>query len=166
MNENEAITVTLTLENDEELECAVLSIFEAEEREYIALLPLDENGDNDDGQVFLYRFIDNGEDAEPDLENIEDDQEFERVSNAFNELMEEQDFADIDLDELEAIVAAENIEVSEERLDEELQKMADSYKMEVDKLKEYMGENEKKQMKEDIAIQEAVTLIANAAVEG
>ena len=69
--------------------------------EYIALLPLDENGDNDDGQVFLYRFIDNGEDAEPDLENIEDDQEFERVSNAFNELMEEQDFADIDLDELE-----------------------------------------------------------------
>ena len=48
---------------------------------------------------------------------------------------------------LEAIVAAENIEVSEERLDEELQKMADSYKMEVDKLKEYMGENEKKQMK-------------------
>lgn len=67
---------------------------------------------------------------------------------------------------LEAIVAADNIEVSEERLDEELQKMADSYKMEVDKLKEYMGENEKKQMKEDIAIQEAVTLIANAAVEG
>ena len=67
---------------------------------------------------------------------------------------------------LEAIVAAENIEVSEERLDEELQKMADSYKMEVDKLKEYMGENEKKQMKEDIAIQESVTLIANAAVEG
>ena len=63
MNENEAITVTLTLENDEELEWAVLSIFEAEEREYIALLPLDENGDNDDGQVFLYRFIDNGEDA-------------------------------------------------------------------------------------------------------
>ena len=67
---------------------------------------------------------------------------------------------------LEANVAAEDIEVSEERLDEELQKMADSYKMEVDKLKEYMGENEKKQMKEDIAIQEAVTLIANAAVEG
>ena len=67
---------------------------------------------------------------------------------------------------LEAIVAAENIEVSEERLDEELQKMADSYKMEVEKLKEYMGENGKKQMKEDIAIQEAVTLIADAAVEG
>ena len=66
---------------------------------------------------------------------------------------------------LEAVVAAENIEVSDERLDEELQKMADSYQMEVEKLKEFMGENEKKQMKEDIAVQEAVTLIADAAVE-
>jgi len=67
---------------------------------------------------------------------------------------------------LEAVVAAENIEVSDERLDEELQKMADAYQMEVDKLKEFMGDNEKKQMKEDIAVQEAVTLIADAAVEG
>ena len=67
---------------------------------------------------------------------------------------------------LEAVVAAENIEVSDERLDEELKKMADSYQMEVEKLKGFMGENEKKQMKEDIAVQEAVTLIADAAVEG
>ena len=66
---------------------------------------------------------------------------------------------------LEAIVSAENIEVSDERLEEELKKMADSYQMEVDKLKEFMGENEKKQMKEDIAVQEAVTLISDAAVE-
>ena len=67
---------------------------------------------------------------------------------------------------LEAVVAAANIEISDERLDEELQKMADAYQMEVDKLKEFMGDNEKKQMKEDIAVQEAVTLIADAAVEG
>lgn len=66
---------------------------------------------------------------------------------------------------LEAIVKAENIEVSDERFDEELQKMADSYKMELDKIKEFMGENEKKQMKEDIAVQEAVTLITEAAEE-
>lgn len=67
---------------------------------------------------------------------------------------------------LEAIVAVENIEVSDERLDEELAKMAESYKMEVEKLKEFMGENEKKQMKEDIAVQDAVTLIVDASVEG
>lgn len=101
MNENESLTVTLTLENDEELECAVLTIFEADGREYIALLPLDENGDNDDGQVYLYRFIDNGEDEEPGLENIIEDEEFERVSEAFNDWMEEQDFGDIDLDDIE-----------------------------------------------------------------
>lgn len=101
MNENESLTVTLTLENDEELECAVLTIFEADGREYIALLPLDEEGDNDDGQVYLYRFIDNGEDEEPGLENILDDDEFDRVSEVFNEWMEEQDFCDIDLDDIE-----------------------------------------------------------------
>ena len=66
---------------------------------------------------------------------------------------------------LEAVVAAENIEVSDERLEEGLKKMADSYQMEVEKLKEFMGDNEKKQMKEDIAVQDAVTLIADAAVE-
>lgn len=101
MNENESLTVTLTLENDEELECAVLTIFETDGREYIALLPLDENGDNDNGQVYLYRFIDNGEDEEPGLENILEDEEFERVSEAFNDWMEEQDFSDIDLDDIE-----------------------------------------------------------------
>ena len=67
---------------------------------------------------------------------------------------------------LEAIVKAENIEVSDERLDEEIQKMADAYQMEFDKLKEYMGEAEAAQMKEDIAGQEAVTLITDASVEG
>ncbi len=101
MNENESLTVILTLENDEELECAVLTIFESDGRQYIALLPLDENGDSDDGQVYLYRFIDNGEDEEPGLENILEDEEFERVSEAFNDWMEEQDFGDIDLDDIE-----------------------------------------------------------------
>ena len=66
---------------------------------------------------------------------------------------------------LEAIAKAENIEISDEKLDEELAKMAESYKMEVDKLKEFMGENEKKQMKEDMAVQEAVTFLVENAVE-
>lgn len=100
MNENESLTVTLTLENNEELECAVLNIFEADEKEYIALLPLDENGDNTDGQIYLYRFIDNGEE-EPGLENIEEDEEFDRVSAVFNEWLDTQDFGDIDLDALD-----------------------------------------------------------------
>lgn len=101
MNENESLTVTLTLENNEELECAVLNIFEADEKEYIALLPLDENGDNTGGQIYLYRFIDNGEEEEPGLENIEEDEEFDRVSAIFNEWLDTQDFGDIDLDALD-----------------------------------------------------------------
>lgn len=66
---------------------------------------------------------------------------------------------------LEAIAKAENIEISDEKIDEELAKMAESYKMEVDKLKEFMGENEKNQMKEDMAVQEAVTFLLENAVE-
>lgn len=66
---------------------------------------------------------------------------------------------------LEAIAKAENIEISDEKLDEELAKMAENYKMEADKLKEFMGENEKKQMKEDMAVQEAVTFLVENAVE-
>lgn len=66
----------------------------------------------------------------------------------------------------EAIVKAENIEVSDERVEEELTKMAEAYQMEVEKLKEFMGENEKKQIKEDLAVQEAITLLVNESVEG
>lgn len=67
---------------------------------------------------------------------------------------------------LEAIVKAENIEVSDERVEEELTKMAEAYQMEVEKLKEFVGENEKKQIKEDLAVQEAITLLVNESVEG
>ena len=66
---------------------------------------------------------------------------------------------------LEAVAKAENIEITDEMLDAELAKMAESYGMEVDKLKEFMGEAEKKQMKEDMAVQEAVTFLAENAVE-
>lgn len=66
---------------------------------------------------------------------------------------------------LEAVAKAENIEISDERFDEEVAKMAENYKMETDKLKELMGENEKKQMKEDMAVQEAITFLVDHAVE-
>ena len=64
---------------------------------------------------------------------------------------------------LEAVVKAENIQVSDERLDEEIKKLADNYKMEADKLKEYMTDRDKDQMKEDIAVQEAVDFLVAEA---
>ena len=66
---------------------------------------------------------------------------------------------------LEAIAKAENIEITEEKVEAELAKMAEMYKMEVEKLKEYMGEAEKEQMKADMAVQEAVTLLVESSVE-
>ena len=66
---------------------------------------------------------------------------------------------------LEAIVKAESIEISEEKFEAELVKMAETYQMEVAKLKELLGENEKKQMKQDMAVQEAVTFLVENAVE-
>lgn len=98
MNENETLTVTLTLDNDEELECAVLTIFEVDTRKYIALLPLDEDGNNDDGEVFLYRFLET-EDGEPTLDNIEDDDEYERVADKFDEWLDTQEYEDLDSEE-------------------------------------------------------------------
>ena len=64
---------------------------------------------------------------------------------------------------LEAIAAAEKIEISDENVDEQLQKMAENYQMEFETLKGYMGENEIKQMKSDLAVQKAVDLIVEQA---
>ena len=66
---------------------------------------------------------------------------------------------------LEAIVDAENITISDEKLDEEVAKMAEMYSMKEEELKSYMGEGEKEQMKKDIAIEEAVKVITDNVVE-
>jgi uncharacterized protein YrzB (UPF0473 family) len=91
---NEEVTVTLTLDNDEVIECAVLTIYSVDNKEYIALLPLDEDGDNEEGDVFIYRYVET-EDGEPTLENIEDDDEYEAAADAFDEWLDEQEFEDI-----------------------------------------------------------------------
>ena len=66
---------------------------------------------------------------------------------------------------LEAIVKAENIEVSDEDVKAEITKMAETYKMDADKLAEMMGEEEKKQIQMDMAIEKAVELVTEAAKE-
>lgn len=66
---------------------------------------------------------------------------------------------------LEAVVAAENIETSEDELNKEIKNMASMYQMEVDKLKEVIGEEEKKQISLDLAVQKAVEMVTSAAVE-
>ena len=88
--------VTLDLDDGSSVECQILTIFEAEGRDYIALLPLDENGDeNEDGEVFIYRYSED-EEGNPSLENIEDDDEYEVVAARFDELLDEAEFEDLD----------------------------------------------------------------------
>ena len=83
--DDEVVTVTLTLDNDEVVECAILTIYEVNDREYIALLPLDEDGENDSGDVYLYRYEET--DGEPALDNIDDDDEYEWLdTQEFEEL--------------------------------------------------------------------------------
>ena len=85
----EEMTVTLTLDDGSEIECLVLTIFEAGGRDYIALLPT-EGIDAEEGEVYLYRYTE--VDGEPDLQNIEDDEEYEIVADAFDELLGEQEY--------------------------------------------------------------------------
>ena len=86
--------ITLTLEDDTDLLCDVIATFPAkyngEENMYIALLPVDAD---EDAEIYLYRFIENGDDI--DVLNIEDYEEFEIVSDAFDELQDEQEFYDL-----------------------------------------------------------------------
>ena len=95
---DEYMTVELTLDNDEVVECAILTLFEAGGKEYIALLPLNEDGETEDGDVYLYRYTEDA-DGEPELENIEDDDEYEIAADAFDEWMDTQEFEESDNDE-------------------------------------------------------------------
>jgi uncharacterized protein YrzB (UPF0473 family) len=91
--EAEETTVTLTLDDDTTLECVVINIFKAGEREYIALLPM-EGPASEEGEVYLYRYSED-ENGQPDLENIQDDDEFEMVSDAFDEMLDAAEYDEI-----------------------------------------------------------------------
>lgn len=92
VTEDEVDDIRVTLELDDGVcECEILTIFECGGRDYIALMPLDEDGDeNAEGDVYLYRYH---EDAEgiPDVEFIDDDAEYARASARFEELIGEDD---------------------------------------------------------------------------
>ncbi|MCR5784642.1 MAG: DUF1292 domain-containing protein [Eubacterium sp.] len=89
------VRITLELDDGSSLECKPLTIFEAGGRDYIAILPLDEDDKNEDGEVFIYRYSED-EDGEGVLDNIEDDEEYEIVSDRFDEILDEMMFDDME----------------------------------------------------------------------
>ena len=93
MEPQEEMTVTLTLDDGSELECVVLTIFTANERDYIALLPM-EGAEAEEGEVYLYRYSES-EDGQPNLENIEDDEEYEIVADAFDQMLDEAEYDEL-----------------------------------------------------------------------
>lgn len=95
-NEEEDMFVTLDLDDGTQAECRILTIFDVDDQDYIALLPLDEKGEpNAEGEVFIYRYFED-EEGNPSLENILSDDEYEAVADRFDELLDEAEFEDLD----------------------------------------------------------------------
>lgn len=85
-------TMTLDLDDGSKVECIVVNVFTVNNRQYVALLPMDEDGSvDDDAQVWLYRFVELGE-GDVQLDQIEDDEEYDLVSDYFDELLDAEEF--------------------------------------------------------------------------
>lgn len=95
--EKEEMTVDLELEDGSKVTCAVVTILSVAGKDYIALLPLAESGDNTDGEVWFYRYSENPKDPneEPKLGYIEDDEEYEAVADAFDEFLDTAEFDEL-----------------------------------------------------------------------
>lgn len=92
-NNSEYSSVTLSLDDGTEVECAVIRTFPAGDKNYIALLPIADI-DEDESEVYLYRYSINS-DNEPVLENIESDEEYEIVSDAFDEELDAMEYEEL-----------------------------------------------------------------------
>ena len=92
---DEEMTVTLDLEDGSSVECAIVTILTVNNQDYI--VPLDENGENEDGEVWFYRYSENenNPNEEPVLDYIDDDNEYEAVADAFDEFLDTQEFDEI-----------------------------------------------------------------------
>lgn len=95
--DDEEMTVELDLDDGTTVNCAVITILTVEEKDYIVLLPLNENGENEDGEVWFYRYSENPDDPneEPNLDYIDDDNEYDKVAEAFDEYLDECEFDEL-----------------------------------------------------------------------
>lgn len=93
----EEMTVDLELDDGTTVTCSIITILTVETQDYIVLLPLDENGENSDGEVWIYRYFEDeaNPDADPVLDFIEDDEEYERAAEAFDEFLDSAEFDEI-----------------------------------------------------------------------
>ena len=93
----EEMTVELELEDGSNVNCAVITILTVDKKDYIVLLPLNDDGENEDGEVWFYGYSENPDDPneEPELVFIEDDEEYEKVADAFDEYLDNSEFDEL-----------------------------------------------------------------------
>ncbi len=91
----EQTTVDVELDGGKIVTCALMIVLTVDSKDYIVLLPLDENGQNNDGNVWFYEFILSSPDAEPELGNIEDDETYEKVTEAFDLYLDDAEFDEL-----------------------------------------------------------------------
>ncbi|SFU81065.1 DUF1292 domain-containing protein [Butyrivibrio sp. INlla21] len=92
---DEQMTVDIELDDGKIVTCAIIIVLTVNAKDYIVLLPLDKNGQNNDGNVWFYEFIYKGNDKEPELGYIYDDAEYEAVSEAFNLYLDDVEFDEL-----------------------------------------------------------------------
>ena len=95
--DDEEMTVEQELDDGSVVNCAVITILTVANKDYIVLLPIDENGENEDGEVWFYRYSENPDDPdeEPVLDYIEDDDEYDAVADAFDEYLDSCEFDEL-----------------------------------------------------------------------
>ncbi|MBQ7833192.1 MAG: DUF1292 domain-containing protein [Lachnospiraceae bacterium] len=95
--EAEDITVELELEDGKLVNCAIITILEVNGKDYIALLPMVDENDENYGDVWFYEYLEDDDDPddEPELKYIEDDEEYEAVADAFDEFLDKQEYDEI-----------------------------------------------------------------------
>jgi uncharacterized protein YrzB (UPF0473 family) len=93
----EEMTVELELDDGTTVNCAIITILTVSNQDYIVLLPLDENGENEDGEVWFYRYKENpnNPNEEPELDYIDDDDEYDAVADAFDEYLDSAEFDEL-----------------------------------------------------------------------
>lgn len=95
-NDDEEMYVDLELDNGT-VTCSIVTIFSVADKDYIALLPLDKNGENTDGDVWIYGYKEDPDHPEddPEIIYIEDEEEYEAAADAFDEYLDAQEFDEL-----------------------------------------------------------------------
>lgn len=96
-DEEMEMTVDLELDDGRNVTCAVVTILSVNSKDYIVLLPLTDDGQSEDGEVWFYGYSEDPDDpnVEPTLEFIESDEEYEAVADAFDEFLDEAEYEEM-----------------------------------------------------------------------